>query len=109
MHFNSVVVVIVVEQVAFECAQFGLALLKDMVSGGFAAHEKERALQLRNTIERLGPAYIKVAQALSTRVDLLTPEYFMQIQLLQVCISINCLYCETANGSSNQLLSGVDV
>jgi aarF domain-containing kinase len=34
-------------------------------------------------IERLGPAYVKVAQAMSTRVDLLSPEYYMQIQLLQ--------------------------
>jgi len=47
------------------------------------ANEPERAVQLRGGIERLGPAYVKVAQALSTRVDLLSPEYFKQIQLLQ--------------------------
>ncbi|KAF8071031.1 aarF domain-containing protein kinase [Scenedesmus sp. PABB004] len=29
------------------------------------------------------PAYVKVAQALSTRVDLLSPEYYRQVQLLQ--------------------------
>lgn len=46
-------------------------------------NEPERAVQLRGAIERLGPAYVKVAQALSTRVDLLSPEYFKQIQLLQ--------------------------
>eukprot|EP00882_Tetradesmus_deserticola_P022279 GHRQ01024177.1.p3 GENE.GHRQ01024177.1~~GHRQ01024177.1.p3 ORF type:complete len:100 (-),score=38.34 GHRQ01024177.1:879-1178(-) len=47
------------------------------------ANEHKRAEQLRGVIERLGPAYVKVAQAMSTRVDLLSPEYYMQIQLLQ--------------------------
>jgi aarF domain-containing kinase len=47
------------------------------------ANEPGRAVQLRGVIERLGPAYVKVAQALSTRVDLLSPQYFTQIQLLQ--------------------------
>lgn len=47
------------------------------------ANEPGRAVQLRGAIERLGPAYVKVAQALSTRVDLLSPQYFTQIQLLQ--------------------------
>lgn len=46
-------------------------------------NEHERAEQLRGAIERLGPAYVKVAQALSTRVDLLSPEYLKQVQLLQ--------------------------
>lgn len=49
----------------------------------FQANEPARADQLRGVIERLGPAYVKVAQALSTRVDLLSPDYFMQVQLLQ--------------------------
>ncbi len=35
-------------------------------------------------IERLGPAYVKVAQAISTRVDLLPPAYLIAIQRLQV-------------------------
>ena len=34
-------------------------------------------------IERLGPAYIKIAQAVSTRVDILSPEYLVEIELLQ--------------------------
>lgn len=72
--------------------------------------------QLRGIIERLGPAYVKVAQAISTRVDLLTPEYFLQIQLLQdrvppfpceqVCVKLKFRTCVmgseagTAGGSS---------
>ena len=34
-------------------------------------------------IEQLGPAYVKVAQAMSTRVDLLPPAYLLAIQRLQ--------------------------
>jgi aarF domain-containing kinase len=58
-------------------------LLADYWGGNLKRNELGRAEQLRGGIERLGPAYVKVAQALSTRVDLLTPAYFEQIQLLQ--------------------------
>lgn len=66
-----------------EALKFGLGLLSDLAQGKLAANEPKRARQLRAAIERLGPAYVKVAQALSTRVDLLSPQYFEQIQLLQ--------------------------
>ena len=42
-----------------------------------------RAVALRNALERLGPAYVKIAQAVSTRVDLLEPEYLIEIERLQ--------------------------
>lgn len=42
-----------------------------------------RARQLRGELERLGPAYVKVAQAVSTRVDILSPEYLVEMELLQ--------------------------
>lgn len=45
--------------------------------------EPQRAVQLRNIIEDLGPTFVKVAQALSTRVDILTPAYFKEIERLQ--------------------------
>lgn len=38
---------------------------------------------MRNIIEKLGPAYIKVAQSLSTRVDVLSGKYFVEIERLQ--------------------------
>ena len=38
---------------------------------------------MRAAIERLGPAYVKVAQAVSTRVDLLSPAYLLEIERLQ--------------------------
>ena len=42
-----------------------------------------RATQLRKAIEKLGPAYVKVAQAVSTRVDLLDMNYLLEIERLQ--------------------------
>lgn len=70
-------------QLAAEAASFGSLLALDLAAGTLSQNEGARARQLRAAIERLGPAYVKVAQALSTRVDLLTPAYFEQIQLLQ--------------------------
>lgn len=70
-------------QVAKEASVWGSALLMDIWTDKVKVNEPARAAQLRSAIEGLGPAYVKVAQALSTRVDLLTPEYFNQIQLLQ--------------------------
>ena len=74
-------------EVAAEAARFGASLLLDLWTGRLKANEQARAMQLRAAIERLGPAYIKVAQAVSTRADLLTPAYFTQIQLLQAGFS----------------------
>ena len=62
---------------------FGLSLLLDKLTGNLERNTLLRATQLRQTIEQLGPAYVKVAQALSTRVDILSAEYLVQIELLQ--------------------------
>lgn len=62
-------------------AAAGLAL--DMLRGTVKQNARVRAAALRQGLERLGPAYVKVAQAVSTRVDLLEPEYLAEIELLQ--------------------------
>jgi aarF domain-containing kinase len=64
-------------------SRFGLSLLLDQLTGNLERTTPLRATQLRQTIERLGPAYVKVAQALSTRVDILSAEYLVQIEQLQ--------------------------
>ncbi|MGL5083409.1 MAG: ABC1 kinase family protein [Microcoleaceae cyanobacterium] len=45
--------------------------------------ELRRAIQLREIITRLGPAFIKVGQALSTRPDLVTSVYLEELTKLQ--------------------------
>jgi len=48
-----------------------------------AAREPKRAKVAREAIERLGPAYVKVAQVLSTRGDILSPAYVEEVTKLQ--------------------------
>ena len=70
-------------QVAREALAIGAGLLSDLATGGLAANAPRRAAQVRQAVERLGPAYVKVAQALSTRVDILSPAYLVEIERLQ--------------------------
>ena len=52
-----------VPQVAAEALSFTVALLLDYAAtGSWTGNEAARAEQLRGVIERLGPAYVKVAQ-----------------------------------------------
>ncbi|XP_031389878.1 uncharacterized aarF domain-containing protein kinase At1g71810, chloroplastic [Punica granatum] len=44
---------------------------------------KIRAEELRQILVELGPAYVKVAQAVSSRPDLIPPEYLDELSLLQ--------------------------
>ncbi|KAL8226380.1 hypothetical protein R6Q57_016212 [Mikania cordata] len=46
-----------------------------------------RASQLREILVKLGPAYIKIAQAISSRPDLIPPSYLNELSLLQDRIS----------------------
>ncbi|KAL8131592.1 hypothetical protein AgCh_007505 [Apium graveolens] len=48
---------------------------------------KIRAAELRNLLVELGPAYIKIAQAISSRPDLIPPSYVDELSLLQDQIS----------------------
>jgi len=45
--------------------------------------QKRRAIQLRETLTVLGPAFIKIGQALSTRPDILTGPYLEELSKLQ--------------------------
>ncbi|KAK1405067.1 putative aarF domain-containing protein kinase [Heracleum sosnowskyi] len=48
---------------------------------------KVRAAELRNLLVELGPAYIKIAQAISSRPDIIPPSYVDELSLLQDQIS----------------------
>ncbi|NER78640.1 MAG: AarF/ABC1/UbiB kinase family protein [Leptolyngbya sp. SIO1D8] len=45
--------------------------------------QQQQARHLRELLTRLGPAYIKIGQALSTRPDLVPPAYLNELTLLQ--------------------------
>lgn len=46
-------------------------------------NQRKRAIQLRNLLTELGPAFIKIGQALSTRPDLVPPLYLEELTKLQ--------------------------
>ncbi|MBD2099289.1 AarF/ABC1/UbiB kinase family protein [Leptolyngbya sp. FACHB-261] len=55
----------------------------DKRTGAELRNERRRAIQLRELLTRLGPAYIKIGQALSTRPDLVTSTYLEELAQLQ--------------------------
>lgn len=62
---------------------FYLSLWWDRRIGQIQVREAKRAQQLRELLTHLGPAYIKVGQALSTRPDLVPPVYLEELTKLQ--------------------------
>ncbi|NES17816.1 MAG: AarF/ABC1/UbiB kinase family protein [Symploca sp. SIO3E6] len=64
-------------------ASFSIGIWWDRLTGKTASKERNRAIQLRKILTKLGPAYIKVGQALSTRPDLVSQVYLEELALLQ--------------------------
>ncbi len=64
-------------------AGYVFGLLWDKVTGRQKINEQKRAEGLRVMLTRLGPAYIKVGQALSTRPDLISPAAMAEMVKLQ--------------------------
>ncbi len=62
---------------------FVLGLWWDSKRGIAVKQELRRAIQLRELLTQLGPAYIKIGQALSTRPDLVPPLYLDELTQLQ--------------------------
>ena len=62
---------------------FYLGLKWDSWRGKSEQNEHKRAVQLKNMLTKLGPAYIKIGQALSTRPDLVSPAYLDELTRLQ--------------------------
>ncbi len=58
-------------------------LLWDKLTGRQKINEAKRAVDLRVMLTKLGPAYIKVGQALSTRPDLVSPTAMAEMVKLQ--------------------------
>ena len=58
-------------------------ILADIASGSFESNAERRAEQLRSTLAGLGPSFVKVGQALSSRPDLLPKAYLDGLATLQ--------------------------
>lgn len=55
----------------------------DSLLGRSASMFKKRAGELRAALVQLGPAFVKIAQAVSSRPDVIPPEYLEELTLLQ--------------------------
>jgi predicted unusual protein kinase regulating ubiquinone biosynthesis (AarF/ABC1/UbiB family) len=62
---------------------FFLGIWWDKLRGKAFAEDRDRARQLKAMLTQLGPAYIKIGQALSTRPDLVPPLYLQELTTLQ--------------------------
>lgn len=62
---------------------FTFSLWFDGKTGRTLKNEKRRAARLRDILAQLGPAFIKIGQALSTRPDLVPPVYLEELTTLQ--------------------------
>ncbi|MGF2034496.1 MAG: AarF/ABC1/UbiB kinase family protein [Nostoc sp. CmiVER01] len=62
---------------------FVFGLWSDSKRGIVVKNDRRRATQLRVLLTKLGPAYIKIGQALSTRPDLVPPIYLEELTKLQ--------------------------
>ena len=62
---------------------FVVSLWWDRQTGRLEENQPKQAAKLREILTRLGPAYIKIGQALSTRPDLVPPTYLEELTLLQ--------------------------
>ncbi len=70
-------------QILLFSASFVLGMVRDYFFGEDPTKISRRAEQLRNILIRLGPTFIKVGQALSTRPDLVRVDYLAELEKLQ--------------------------
>ncbi|MDJ0686909.1 MAG: AarF/ABC1/UbiB kinase family protein [Xenococcaceae cyanobacterium MO_188.B32] len=64
-------------------ALLAFAVWRDKITNKSVINSRKRAAKLREILTKLGPAYIKVGQALSTRPDLVSPTYLDELTKLQ--------------------------
>lgn len=62
---------------------FAFGVWWDSKRGVVVKNDRRRAIQFREVLTKLGPAYIKIGQALSTRPDLVPPVFLEELTELQ--------------------------
>lgn len=71
------------QNVFLQLGNVGAKVVRDALAGNLKAREHDRAAELREAVTEAGPAYMKLAQALSVRPDLLPLAYIQELQQLQ--------------------------
>jgi predicted unusual protein kinase regulating ubiquinone biosynthesis (AarF/ABC1/UbiB family) len=69
--------------VSWMLGSFALNLLYDHIFKQATVNQEKRAVRLRHILTQLGPTFIKVGQALSTRPDLIKPSFLDELVKLQ--------------------------
>jgi len=69
--------------ILFPFTRFALGAWWDNFTGNSIPKQQKRARQLIKILTKLGPAYIKIGQALSTRPDVVPPAYLAELTTLQ--------------------------
>jgi len=70
-------------QIVLPLFAFGFLVWWDSLTGNVERNQSKRAVRFRETLTKLGPFYIKIGQALSTRPDVVPPVYLEELTLLQ--------------------------
>ena len=69
--------------ILFPFGNFAFGVWWDNFTGNTPLKQQKRARQLIRILTKLGPAYIKIGQALSTRPDVVPPVYLEELTTLQ--------------------------
>jgi predicted unusual protein kinase regulating ubiquinone biosynthesis (AarF/ABC1/UbiB family) len=69
--------------ITFPLLSFALGIWWEQTRGKSPKNSRKKAIQLRQILTKLGPTYIKIGQALSTRPDLVPPVYLDELTQLQ--------------------------
>ena len=70
-------------EIAGTLSSFAASVAMDYQRGEVEKNARKRAGELKENLTRLGPAFVKVGQALSTRPDLLPTQYLEELSALQ--------------------------
>ncbi|OWM85957.1 hypothetical protein CDL15_Pgr012207 [Punica granatum] len=70
-------------EVLIALGSFAMKLLLDKKGGRVEQNKRKRGAEFRMMFTRLGPTFVKIGQALSTRPDLCPPEYLSELSELQ--------------------------